>query len=218
MGSGYLFFLGLASGVALLAMSAYRRVSPRWLKWALMASGLLVISRYVTLALFTADDAPQRFWALRHCWFGSAIGLAFPSVFAVDQLVRHPAMTPKKLLTWVVPFLVAFGAIMIFGDFTAARDPVAGWALHLNRPWRVVAAGVEAVFVIGFIGMCGLVMHKIPVRSIRLALLGLIAGYAYLGLDGLILALGGWYFRPFLYSEMATLFALWHAYETSHSD
>lgn len=211
----YLFLLGLASGVVLLAMSAYRRVSPRWLKWALMASGLLVISRYVTLALFTNPDAPNRLWALRHCWFGSAIGLSFPSVFAIDQLLRHPAMTPKKLLGWVAPFLVAFGAIILFGTLTPAPDPLLGWTLHLTTPWRVFASVIQETFVMGFIGIGVLLMRKIPSRSIQLALLGLIVGQAYLGLDGLLLALGGWYVRPFLYSEMVMGLALWHAYETA---
>jgi len=211
----YLFLLGLASGVALLAMSAYRRVTPSWLRWLLMGSGLLVIGRYVALALFAGAESPHQVWVFRHLWFGSSIGLALPSVFAVDQLVRHPAMTPKKLLAWVAPFLVADGAIMTVGHFRAGPDPIIGWTLHLSGPWRMVAAGTESVFAIGFIGTCILLMRKLPVRPIRVALAGLVLGSLSLALDGLLVALGRWYFRPFLFSEMIMCLALWHAYETA---
>lgn len=213
MGELYFFLLGLASGMVLLAMSAYRRVTPSWLRWLLMGSGLLVIGRYIALALFASTESPQQVWIFRHLWFGSAIGLMVPSVFAVDQLVRHPAMTPKKLLAWVAPFLVADGAIMTVGDFRAGPDPIIGWTLHLSSPWRMVAVGTETVFAIGFIGMCILLMRKLPVRPIRLALAGLVLGSLYLALDGLLAALGRWYFRPFLFSEMVMCLAIWYAYE-----
>ncbi len=213
----YLYLLGLASGLAVLAISAYRRVTPLWLRWLLIASGLLVIGRYATLALFTSPDAPQRFWALRRCYFLSAIGPTLPSVFAVDQLLRHPGMSPKKLLGWFAPFLVGYGFIILCGDVTPAADPVVGWTLHLTTPWRVAAAVIQGGFVVGFIGICVLLMRKVPSRPIRIALLGLALGHGYLALDGLLLSFGAWYFRPFLYSEMVTLLAIWHAYETAWS-
>lgn len=213
--AAYLFLLGLASGVALLAISSFRQVTPAWLKWALTASGLLVIARYVTLAIFTSSDAPQRFWGLRHVWFGSAIGLTFPSAFAVDQLIRHPAMTPKKLLRWVAPFLVAYGAVMLFGTYRPEPAPVVGWTLHLSAPWRVFVSAVQGAFAAGFIGIGAMLMRKIPSRPIQLGLLGLLAGQTLLGLDGLIVALGGWYVRPFLFSEMVMCLAIWHAFETA---
>ena len=211
----YLFLLGLASGFVILAITAYRRVSPRWLRWLLMAAGLFMLSRYATLALFTHPEAPQRFWALRHCWFASSIGLTLPSVFAIDQLVKHPAMSPKTLLRWFTPFLIVYALVMLFGSFTPRPDPWVGWTLGLGPVWRVVLLVTQAVFVLGFIGICVMVMLKFPSRSVRLALLGLAAGHGYLGVDGLILALDGAYFRPFLYSEMVTLLAIWHAYETA---
>ena len=217
LASLYLFLLGLAGGLAVLTITSYRRVSPTWLKWLLVASGALVIGRYVTMALFTSEEAPQRFWALRHCWYGTSLGLTLPSVFAVDQLIRHPAMTPKQLLIRFSPFLVAYLAVILFAEVQAVSDRVMGWTLRLTIPWRVFGAAVQAVFVLGFIGMAVLLARKIPVRPIRLALGGLAAAQAYLGLDGLVLALGGWYFRPFLFSEMITLLALWHAYETAWS-
>ena len=215
MKSAYLFLLGLASGITLLALTAYRRVSPPWLKWLLIASGVFVMSRYVTMALFTSDEAPQRFWALRHCWFATSIGLTLPSVFAIDQLLRHPALSPKKLLCWFAPFLAAYSAVILFGAFSPVPDRVGGWIPRLSSGWQAFVAIVHGTFVIGFLGICGMLMRKIPSRPIRASLLGLAVGQAYLAVDGLLLASGRWYFRPFLYSEMLTLLAIWHAYETS---
>ena len=81
--------------------------------------------------------------------------------------------------------------------------------------WQWAMIAVQATFVIGFLSICVMLMRKVPSRPIQGALLGLIMAYSYLGLDGLLLALGRWYVRPFLFSEMLTLLALWHAYETS---
>ena len=211
----YLFLLGLASGVALLTMTAYRRVSPAWVKWLLTVSGIFVISRYVAMALFATTTSPEHVWAWRRCWFATSVGLTLPSVFAIDQLLRHPAMTPKKLLGWFSPFLLAYGVLILFANATPAVDQLIGWAPRLTPGWRLFTSVVQSVFVVVFIGISALLMWNVPSRSIRTALLGLILGHLALGLDGLLLALGVWYFRPFLYSEMLTLFAIWHAYETS---
>ena len=212
-----MFLLGLATGVTLLTVSAYRRVSPSWLKRLLMGCGLLMAGRYVTMALFAATADPARVWPLHRLWLGSAVGLTFPGVVAVDQLIRHPAMTPRKLLRWCSPFLIAYGAVMLAGDAAPVADRVAGWAPRLAPLWRLILSVVQALFVIGFIGLCLLLMRKIPSASIRKPLLALSAAYAYLGADGLLIASGHWYFRPFLYSELAALLALWYAYETAHA-
>lgn len=211
----YLFLLGAASGLAVLAISSYRRLSPAWLKWLLVASGVFLVSRYVTMGLFTHPDAPERYWALRRCWYASAIGLTLPSVFAVDQLIRHPAMTPGKLLRWYAPFLAVYAAVMLLGNAQPAADPLIGWVPRLSPAWRLVVSVTQGLFVAGFLAVCGLLARKIPVRRIRMALSVLMAAQAYLALDGLIVAFGGWYPRPFLYSEMAMLLALWYAFETA---
>ena len=216
LASAYLFLLGLASGVALLAISAYRRVSPAWLKWLLIATGVFVISRYVTLAVYSLPDAPQRFWWLGRSWYATSVGLTLPSVMAMDQLVRHPAMSPKKLLAWFSPFLAVYGAIILFAT-PKIQEHVEPWSPALSRGWGLLLSVTQAAFVAGFIGIGLMLMRKLPSRPIRRALLGLILGHAYLGFDGLVLAMGRWYFRPFLYSELLTLLAIWYAYETSAS-
>ena len=216
-GGAYLFFLGLAGGLSLLTTTGYRRVSPAWLRWLLMASGLFVFSRYVALALFTSPDAPREFWAWRRCWLATSAGLTIPSVFAIDQLLRHPAVSPKQLLRWCAPFLAVYSLLIAFGQFAAAPDRVVGWTLQLSPGWQTLLALTQAVFVLGFIGLGLLLIRKIPSWPIRSALIGLVVAQGYLGLDGLLLAMGRWYFRPFLYSEMFALLALWYAYEVSAS-
>lgn len=212
LASLYLFCLGLASGFVVLTCTAYRRVSPQWLKWLLIGLGGFVISRYVTLTLFTQAKAVQQFWWLRHCWLATSVGLTLPSIVAVDHLVRHPAMTPKKLFRWYAPFLTVYALVILFGRFIPMPDPVIGWTLELSPPWQWLLSIVQGTFVIGFVGVCALLIRNLPSRPIRLALAGLIAAHLYLALDGLILAFGGWYFRPFLFSEMLTLLALQRAF------
>ncbi|MGH8248565.1 MAG: hypothetical protein ACREUU_19275, partial [Gammaproteobacteria bacterium] len=101
------------------------------------------------------------------------------------------------------------------GHTIPVADRVAGWAVSLTPGWQVVASATQALFVVGFIGLCLLLAWKIPVPAIRTALLILVLTHGYLALDGMILAAGGWYVRPFLYSEMATLLALWYAFQTA---
>ena len=173
------------------------------------------MSRYLAMALFTSVDAPQRWWGLRYCWFATSVGLTLPSVVAVDQLLRHPAMSPKKLLVWYSPFLAAYAAVILFGVLTPTPDRVVGWIPHLSRGWQAVLSITQGILVLGFIGGGLLFMGKVPSRRLRAALLGLVVGQGGLGIDGLVLAFGGWYFRPFLYTEMLMLLAIWHAYETS---
>ena len=213
----YLFLLGLASGFALLAISAYRHVSPGWVRWLLIVSGLLVIGRYDAMAAFATAADPQHVWALRHLWFATSLALPLASALAVDQLIRHPAMTPHKLLVWLAPFLASYGAVMLFGEMVSGPDRVVGWTVHLAPGWQRLLGMTHAVFVLVFLTGCGLLVRKLPSGPIRIALLGLMLSQAALAFDGLLSAFGGWYFRPYLYSEMFTLLALWYAYETSAS-
>lgn len=176
------FLLGLAGGLVVLTITAYRRVSPWWLKWLLSANGLLLLSRYAMLAHIAAEENGLRWWQ-----FVRSVSLTLPGVFAVDQLVRHPAMTPKKLLRWYSPWAIAYG-IMTF------------------TPWWREARGVlTGLFTLLFLWICGMVIRKLPDRRIRMALIGLCLAYLCLGFSGLLL------------TEMLVLLALWHAYDTSAS-
>lgn len=204
VGSAYLFLLGLASGIAFLALTSYRHVSPRWLKWVLIASGALLMSRYVMTAVWPNVGGVVAIF-LELWWVIGSVGLTLPGVFAIDQLIRHPAMTPSKLLRWYALFLLVNGVALI------------GMALVPKKFWFVFVQLTYIIFLIGLVGVCLLLRRKIPSRLIQRASLGLALSYGYLGLSILIvtLGLGQGDERVFLYPEMLVLFALWYAYETS---
>ena len=213
----YLFLLGLAAGLTLLAMTAYLTVSPPWLRWLLVLTGVLVMGRYCTMALFALYQDPQPVWGLRRYWLGTSIGLTLPTVVALDQLVRHPAMTPRKLLTWFAPFLAAYLLILLFGAFQPTFDPVIGWRPVLTGPWPWILAGVQTVFVGIFLWLSSLVMRRLPFPKVRLAIAVLMASQVYLALDGYLILLHVQYFRPFLFSEMTALAAIWFALQTART-
>lgn len=213
--TAYLFLLGFASGLCVLVITSFRRISPTWLKLVLTAVILLTGSRYVVMALYTNPATLHRFWFLHPLWFGSLIGLTLPSIFAIDQLLRHPAITPMKLMKGYFPFLIAYIAIMVFGRGAPISDPTGSWIVQLDSVWQWVLISTQIIFVICFISACFLLINKIPNRIIRTALLILALGQLYLAFDSLLLFLGGWYFKPFLFSEIFMLLAIWWTYETA---
>ncbi len=192
-----LFLLGLMSGVALLALSAYRRASPFWLKWLLIATGAALIFRYVLMAIAAlSPEAPLQPWTARGLWMIRFVGLTLPAVCAIDQIIRHPAMSPQKLLRW-------YGAALL----------VVGAALCSNT-WLLPLA--QLLFLAGLVGGCVALARKIPSWPIQRALAGLSLAYGLLLADSLLLLLG-WASRspdP-LYPELAALLGLWYAYETA---
>ena len=181
-----------------------------------MGIGALGIFRYAAMAAFAGAGSPGDVWPLRHVWYASSLSLTIPSIFAVDQLVRHPAMTPRKLLGYAAPFLTVYLAVIIVGRATGVPDRlVGGWMPRLTPGWQWLLVLTQCVFVTLFIGFCIQVMRRVPSRPIRLALAGLVLAHAYLGLDGILMWIGRPYVRPYLYSEMFACLALWHAYETA---
>ncbi len=213
----YLFWVGVAAGVALLAMTAYAGVSPLWLRGVLLASGAVVMSRYVSMVVYATNPGPPAWEWWSRCWFGTSVGLTLPGVVALDQLVRHPAMTPKKLLTWFSPFLAAYAAVLALGTVALAPDPIIGMRPHLVGWARVVLGLTHTGFVAGFLWVGIFLVRKLPVRRIQVALLGLMAAFVYLGLDGIVESVGWWYFRPFLFSDITALVAIWFALYTAQS-
>lgn len=211
----YLFALGFSSGVALLTMSAFRRITPRWLKWGLLASGALIISRYAAMAMFATAVQPQAVWGWRFCWFATSLAIPVQTAFALDQLVRHPAMTPKRVLLWLSPWLATYLAVILFGRVVAAPDRIAGWSLHLTPGWQRLLAGAHGAFVLAVLAFAWRLVPRLPSTAVRLALLGLAAAQVALAADGVLVGLGHWYVRPYLWSELLALGAVWHAFETA---
>lgn len=184
------FLLGLASGVALLPIAAYRRASPPWLRWLLIGTGVLVVARYATIAQLTHAPEPSRIAS--YVLLVSPVGFALPTTFAVDRLVQHPALSAGKLLRWSAPPLAVYLAVALLAEVTSG-------------PWLTLLSVFHAAFVLGFIGLCLTLARKLPDRRLRSSLAVLALSYASMAATGL---LG-------LLPELLILLALWAAYETS---
>ena len=211
----YLFLLGMAAGAALLPMSAFRRVSPVWLRWLLLASGAFVISRYAAMAVFATAAQPEPVWGWRFCWFATSLAFPLQTAFALDQLVRHPGMTPRGVLLRISPWLAVYLLVILFGPAEAVADRVVGWSVRLAPGWARLLAAAHALFVLTVVWLAAGLARRIPAWPTRLALAGLAAAYLALAADGVLLGLGHWYFRPYLFTELLAMAAIWHAYETA---
>ena len=213
--SAYFFLLGLSSGLALLMMTAFRRITPGWLRGLLLASGSFVISRYLAMATFANAARPDAVWPWHYCWFATSLAIPLQTAFAMDQLIRHPGMTAKTVLLRFSPWLAAYAAIILFGRMEAAPDRVVGWSVHLAPGWQWLLAAAHATFVLAVVSLVAMVARRLPSPPIRLALWGLAASQLLLALDGILAWLGHWSFHPSLYSEAFALVALWYAYDTA---
>lgn len=194
LSSTHAFLLGLASGFAFLAITSYRHASPSWLKALLIGSGMLLIGCHVTSVVASPHLERVLAWAPA-TWMAHSIGLTLPAVFAIDQLIRHPAMTPNKLLKWYAPFPVIQGAALM----GPAIAPVI----------------VEGLFLIVVVGACLMLWRKIPSAPIQRALFVLALAYGCLGVSVFLAGCGTGGYTLLLYAEMIALLALWYAYETS---
>ena len=209
----YGFLLGLSTGVTLLTTTSYRRVSPAWLKWLLIISGMLLIVHELTLTLLISSISIDHLWALRFIWYLMPMALLFPGVMAIDQLLRHPAMSPNMLLRWLAPFLGADLLIISLARLTVAPNLVVGWMPVLERGWAMLSLLLhEALLLAAVVGCFFLIRKPLP-RAMRQALCGLVVGFAALGLAVVFLLTQKW--LSLLLSELPMLFALWYAYETS---
>ncbi|MBI4597675.1 MAG: hypothetical protein HY737_04645 [Candidatus Omnitrophica bacterium] len=190
-----IYLVGLASGVVLLPITSFRRLSPLWLKLLLVAAGCLLIIRYLMLGLPDPVAPPMGRWSAPFVRLTGAIGVTLPGIFAMDQLIRHPAMTPQKLLRWCAPLI----------------------ALDLVTCWRIpLAMLVQGAVGLGLASACAMLGGKIPVPSIRkpLAILGLAYGMwaAANLLIGLATAIP---LRWMLLAELNLMLAVWHAFDMS---
>ena len=215
--SAYVFLLGVAAGLTVLTMTAYHRVSPSWLKWLLLATSLLTLSRYIAIARFADATYPDQLWSWGYSDYAKSIGFTLPSVMVIDQLLRHPKMSPQRLLRWIAPLLLTDALMISVVTLAPQLDRLlGGWVPHVTSGWRWAFIGVQGLFVIGFIGaIVFLLRQPYLAQPARRAFWGLLLAYVALGVDGVSLALGTWSVRPTLYSDMVALLAIWYAYDTS---
>ena len=210
----YCFLLGLSTGATILTITSYRRVSPAWLKWLLMGSGMLLITHYLTLALLTTPAPLHDTWPLRFVWHTMSMTLLFPGVMAIDQLLRHPAMSPKTLLTWLAPVLTADAVIGSLARLTVTPNPAGGWISSLDSGSMLLGTLLHEAVLVTAIAACLLLIRKPLPRLMRQALAGLAGGFAVFGIMLALFAARQWLQIPLLLSEVLLLLALWYAYET----
>lgn len=211
-----LFLLGVACGLTVLPITTYRRVSPLWLRWLLIGAGLLVITQYIARALLLTPEGLQKFWDFRYFLFSTTVGLSLPTVFAIDGLIRHPAITPQKLLKWTLPWLLIEGTILIIGaGVTKIQILSPDSTLHFHPLWQWALAIGQGLFSLTGILFCGLLIQKISSSPIRCALLGLALGHTGFGLAHILLAAQIGSVNSLVFCELFLLLALWHAYETA---
>ena len=212
----YGFFLGLAAGMAVRAATAYRTVSPRWLRWLLLGLAALVASRYVTLMVWANSAEPSRWLWLRHCWLASIVALPLPSLLALDQLVRHPSWSAMRILRYCSPVLVLYALIMLFGPGALQPHPLAGWVPELRMPWRAALIVVQSVFVLVFAVLCTLLILRMRSRRVRLAVSGLLLGHVSIALAHVPAVAQHAGHCALLLTEIFTLAAIGHAFDIAH--
>ena len=194
-----IFLLGFSAGLCGLLLHEYVLLSPRWFRWIVTLSGLGVISRYVLLAMIVITPPATLGWEVRLIDAWASISLTLPCAVAVDQLVRHPAMTPKKLLGFYAPCAAALLVTFITGS---------------NRALLAVIHGAFALAVVWF---STLLIRKLPGTSVRLALAGLAAAQVVLAgcrLVGLLFALD---IRLVLLTDLLVLASIWTALKTART-
>lgn len=186
-----------------LAISGYRHASPAWLRWLLIGSGTLLVGRYTAMAVELSNFQVQH-WIFDCRWIARFVGLTLPAVFAVDQLIRHPAITPKKLLR---------GYAVLLSIYLAA------YGLRAMPGAEAIFFSIEFAFPFVIAGLCLMLMRNIPSPPIRRVLLILTLTYVCLGVTTPF----AWYYErsedlyEFVFAEMIGLVALWHAFETAHT-
>ena len=159
-----------------------------------MATGALLIGRYVTMAV--GQELQAQRWVIFCWWAAGFVGLTLPAVFAVDHLIRHPAITPQKLLRGYAALLIAALLITV----------VAAQRLHALLG-LLLPFFIQIAFSLGFAVVCLTLMRKIHSPPIQRALLVLAVAYSCLALALSRLS-------PSLYPDIVGLAALWYAYET----
>lgn len=187
------FFAGLGCGLTLLLAAAIRPVSPRWLKQLLIGLLLLQGASYL-LPVLTQTM--------------TSTGLLLCSVFAVDQLIRHPAMSAKQLLVWCSPLIV----------FALATTAVLLFAPDKIPPlWRsCFLLGIPVLGSAGFALWVLLLFPKIPSREMRRAL-GLLAAAHTLQAGAFLFSLWQAGLPAAFHTDLLLLIALWHAYDTAYA-
>ena len=211
----YVFFAGVAVGGVLLASTAYAHVSPAWLKWLLLASAALAVSRYVSMTVFAVSFDPSPPWLWSRCYYATTIALTFPGFVAMDQLVRHPAITPKKVVMCYAPFFIMNAAVLLCGTTQIVPHPLVGGRPRFTGAWPALLGFSQAAFLLCLFGAGVMLMRKLPASRIKFALGILLGAYAVLGICGVFAHRSATPLQPYLWAELLTFAAIWFALDTA---
>ena len=212
--AGSLFWLGCASGITVMAGTAYRHISPAWLKWLLAATALVLLARYAALACLSLTSVPEHVGVLRPLWLAAPISLLLPSAAAADLLIRHPAMTPQKLMRLLSPALIGYGLIIVCAPARLVPTLAAGWLVRLTGLWQALFLALQLSVSLGFVGVCVLLIRKIPLRPIQHGLALLALSQLLQGVDAIRVAVHVGSSALSIQTEIASLLAIWFACET----
>lgn len=183
------FLLGWAVGASALLFSEYLALSPRWFRWVIAAAGFGVVLRYWLLALTAITPVPLAAWMIDGVDVWAAVSLTFPCAVALDQLVRHPAMTPKKLLRSYAPVAAAWMVAVIVN--------------------RLAVAIVHTAFALLVVWMGAQLIRKLPLHKIQLSVAGLAAAQLLLAAQRLAGSQAVLDIRVLLASECVVLGSIW---------
>ena len=193
------FFLGLAAGLSAFLVSEYLALSPRWFRWVVTLSSLGVISRHVLLAMIAIAPPATLGWGARLIDAWASVGLTLPCAVAIDQMVRHPAMTPKKVLTAYAPVAAALLVTFITGGN------------------RALLAVIHGAFALAAVWFGALLIRKLPGTSVRLALAGLAAAQVVLAGRQLAAVFAALDLRLGLGTDLLVLGSIWAALKTART-
>ena len=154
------FLPGIACGMSLVLLTSFRTISTREIRWVLIACGLLLVSRYISLA----STSPR--YILGAEWFRlleieRTLGLWVPYAISLDQVLRHPAMTPKRVLR---------GCVVVSLIYLLAS----------YLPVPLISIALETLLALGLVGFGLFLARKIP--ALREGLVPLVFGTVCLSL------------------------------------
>jgi hypothetical protein len=188
------FTAGLSTGLALMLLLSFRPLSPRWLRWNLYLDGLFLAAFSATRGAVEATAYAQ------YSSFVLTLSLALPSLFAIDQLVRHPAMRLQRLsMAASIAFLVIVLCYVLEG-FTQARL----WG-RLSLVWGACVALAIAFMAVRF-------LKSVPHPTVKAALGGLVLGLAAITAHHL-LNLAGTAPEALMLLEPLAIFLIWFGFD-----
>ena len=125
------YMLGLVTGTALFPVWTFGRVSPSWMRGLILGCQLVIAAHYCLLGQMPPAGPDDLQW-FRPVWLAQGAQVIVSAV-VLDQLIRHPAMSPRRLLLAAGPFAAVpvLAAIIGPGAWTAWGTEGALTAFHL---------------------------------------------------------------------------------------